>query len=132
MSEADCEGSEGGACWLCSTAAAFCLSVPLVAGDPVVPSGTSSPVLPPRRCPSAVADGGLVAWIGNLVSAGPAERSLLCPPLLPLIWGAGLVALDLEAMARFRASVLARRLLSSVLMARSLGVDPPSRPAVAA
>lgn len=58
----------------------------------------------------------LFVWIGNRVSGPPVERSrrwLRLPGV-----GCGLLARLREAMARLRASMLARRLLSSVLMAR--------------
>lgn len=109
--------------WLfCSTAMGLCFSA---AGDPtVVPSGTSRLALTfaPLRWGSPVAAGGLlVGWIGNLVSAGPAERSRRWPVLRPLLGGAGLAARDLDAIALLRASTLARRLLSSVLIALRRG-----------
>ena len=59
---------------------------------------------------------GLLVWMGNRVSGPPLERSRRWPR--PGV-GWGLLARLREAMARFRASMLARRLLSSVLMARS-------------
>ncbi len=117
---------------LCSTAWLFCFST---TGDDPAPSGIPRLALAaPLRCVSADADDGgeLLVWMGNLVSAGPADRSLLCAR--PLLGGAGLVARDFEAIARLRASMFTRRLLSSVLIARTRGIDdaPATVPAAVA
>ena len=93
-------------------------------GEPAWLAGTSKLALKAAfRCPSATVVG--LVWIGNLVSAGPLDLSRRW--LRPLAWGAGLLARDFEAMARLRASMLARRLLSSVLKARMRGAEdaPP-------
>ena len=58
---------------------------------------------------------GELVWIGNLVAGGSLDRSLRWDR--PFEWGAGLLFRDFEAIARFRASMFARRLLSSVLIA---------------
>lgn len=68
--------------------------------------------------------GGLATLTGNRpASDGPLERSRRC-----FRGGAGLLARLRSTIARFRASIAARRLLSSVLMARGrLDVDPSPR-----
>ena len=74
----------------------------------------------PRLCGSGTAVG--LVWMGKRLSAPPVERSRRCARPFIVGDGAGLVARDLEAIARFRASMLARRLLSSVLGARGRGL----------
>jgi hypothetical protein len=61
----------------------------------------------------------LETLIGNRPGSGPLERSRRC-----LRGGAGLFARLRSMMARLRASMAARRLLSSVLIARGRGAVP--------
>ena len=61
---------------------------------------------------------GLLTWMGKRVTGGSTDLSRRWAEGRPLAWGAGLLLRDLLAMARARASMLARRLLSSVEMAR--------------
>ena len=85
-----------------------------------VSPGTSRLWRMPRLWGSGTAVG--LVWMGKRLSAPPVERSLRCARPFMVGDGAGLGARDLEAIARLRASMLARRLLSSVLGARGLGL----------
>lgn len=79
----------------------------------------------------SLAEVGLV-WIGKRVSGPPTDRSRRWPPARGL--GAGLVARlrlpeAFSSRALFRSSMLARRLLSSVLIARGRpATTPPMDP----
>ena len=93
----------------------FCLGCRSTAGgeDPSSP-GTSKLALTAFLVGASAIMGELVC-IGNLVVGGSMDLSLRW--LRPLACGAGLLFRDFETIALLRASVFARRLLSSVLMA---------------
>ena len=85
----------------------------VVTGEPF--SGGTSKLA--RTAPFLGSPVGGVVCIGKRVVGGSEERSRRWFRA-PLACGAGLLFRDLDAIARFRASMLARRLLSSVLTAR--------------
>ena len=92
-------------------------------GDVESSPGTSRLCRAPTRrgCVS-----GELVWMGKRVAGGSLDRSRRW--LRPFACGAGLLLRDRDAMALLRASMFARRLLSSVLMARmrdALVAAPP-------